>query len=34
MGDVDYFLKMPGIPGESQDSKHTQEIEVHSWSWD
>ena len=29
---VDYFLKLDGIPGESQDSKHKDEIEVVSWS--
>ncbi|HZK51733.1 MAG TPA: type VI secretion system tube protein Hcp [Actinomycetota bacterium] len=30
---VDYFLKIDGIPGESQDAKHKDEIEVLSWSW-
>lgn len=30
---VDYFLKIDGIEGESQDSKHTREIEVLNWSW-
>jgi type VI secretion system secreted protein Hcp len=30
---VDYFLKIDGIPGESQDSKHKGEIEIESWSW-
>lgn len=30
---VDYFLKVDGIPGESQDAKHKDEIEVLSWSW-
>jgi type VI secretion system secreted protein Hcp len=30
---VDYFLKVDGIPGESKDSKHTDEIDVLSWSW-
>jgi type VI secretion system secreted protein Hcp len=30
---VDYFLKLTGIEGESQDSKHKGEIEVLSWSW-
>ena len=30
---VDYFLKIDGIPGESTDSKHKDEIEVASWSW-
>ena len=28
-----YFLKIDGIPGESLDSKHKDEIEVLSWSW-
>jgi len=30
---VDYFLKLSGIEGESQDSKHKGEIDVLSWSW-
>jgi len=30
---VDAFLKIDGIQGESQDSKHKDEIEVLSWSW-
>jgi len=30
---VDMFLKIDSIPGESQDSKHTGEIEILSWSW-
>jgi type VI secretion system secreted protein Hcp len=30
---VDYFLKIDGIPGESKDSKHKNEIDVLSWSW-
>jgi len=30
---VDYFLKIDGIPGESRDAKHKEEIEVLSWSW-
>ena len=30
---VDMFLKLDGIPGESQDSKHKDEIEVFSFSW-
>ncbi len=33
MAAVDYFLKIDGIPGESQDSKHKGEIEVESFSW-
>ena len=27
------FLKIPGIPGESQDSRHKDEIEVLAYSW-
>jgi len=30
---VDYFLKIDGIPGESTDSKHKNEIDLESWSW-
>jgi type VI secretion system secreted protein Hcp len=30
---VDYFLKIDGIEGESQDSKHKGEIEIDSFSW-
>jgi type VI secretion system secreted protein Hcp len=30
---VDYFLKIKGIEGESQDHKHKNEIDVLSWSW-
>jgi type VI secretion system secreted protein Hcp len=30
---VDYFLKVDGIEGESEDSKHGKEIEVLSWTW-
>ena len=33
MAAVDYFLKIDGIDGESQDSKHKDEIELESWSW-
>jgi len=33
MAAVDYFLKIDGIDGESQDSKHQGEIEVQSFSW-
>jgi type VI secretion system secreted protein Hcp len=29
----DYFLKIDGIPGESADSKHKDEIELASFSW-
>lgn len=30
---VDYFLKMDGIEGESQDAKHKGSIDVQSFSW-
>jgi type VI secretion system secreted protein Hcp len=30
---VDYFLKIDGIAGESQDAKHKGEIEIESFSW-
>jgi type VI secretion system secreted protein Hcp len=30
---VDFFLKIDGIPGESADGKHKDEIDVLSWSW-
>lgn len=30
---VDYFLKIDGIEGESQDSKHKGEIQIESFSW-
>lgn len=33
MAAVDYFLKITGIEGESQDAKHHDEIDVVSWSW-
>jgi type VI secretion system secreted protein Hcp len=33
MAAVDYFLKIDGIPGESSDAKHKNEIELESWSW-
>jgi type VI secretion system secreted protein Hcp len=33
MADVDYFLKIDGIDGESHDAKHKNEIDVESWSW-
>ena len=33
MASVDYFLKIDGIPGESTDSKHKNEIDLLSWSW-
>ncbi len=30
---VDYFLKIEGIEGESEDEKHKNEIELHSFDW-
>src|SRR5712691_1971915 len=33
MAAVDYFLKIDGIEGESQDSKHKGEIDLESFSW-
>lgn len=33
MAAVDYFLKIDGIPGESQDHKHKDEIQLESFSW-
>jgi type VI secretion system secreted protein Hcp len=30
---VDYFLKIDGIPGESKDAKHKDEIDVLAFSW-
>ena len=33
MATTSYFLKIDGIPGESRDDKHKDEIEVLSWSW-
>jgi type VI secretion system secreted protein Hcp len=33
MAAVDYFLKIDGIPGESQDKLHKAEIDLLSWSW-
>jgi type VI secretion system secreted protein Hcp len=33
MAAVDYFLKIDGIDGESQDSKHKNEIHIESWSF-
>ena len=32
MAQVDYFLKVEGIEGESADAKHKNEIDVLSWS--
>jgi type VI secretion system secreted protein Hcp len=33
MAQVDYFLKISDIPGESTDSKHKGEIDILSFSW-
>jgi len=33
MAQVAYYLKIDGIDGESQDSKHKGEIEIESFSW-
>lgn len=33
MAAVDYFLKIEGIDGESQDHKHKGELQLESWSW-
>lgn len=33
MATVDYFLKIDGIKGESNDAKHKDEIELESFSW-
>jgi type VI secretion system secreted protein Hcp len=33
MAQVDYFLKISGVPGESTDHKHKDEIDVESFSW-
>ena len=33
MAQVDYFLKIDGVAGESGDSKHKGEIEIQSFSW-
>lgn len=33
MAQVDYFLKIDGIDGESTDDKHKNEIDLESWSW-
>jgi type VI secretion system secreted protein Hcp len=33
MAAVDYFLKLDGIEGESQDHKFKANIELESWSW-
>jgi type VI secretion system secreted protein Hcp len=33
MAQVDYFLKIDGIEGESHDAKHKNEIHIDSFSW-
>jgi type VI secretion system secreted protein Hcp len=33
MAQVDYFLKIDGVDGESEDATHPGEIDVLSWSW-
>lgn len=33
MATVDYFLKIDGIDGESQDATHKSEIQLESWSF-
>ena len=30
---VDYFLKIDGVDGESTDDRHKNEIQIESWSW-
>jgi type VI secretion system secreted protein Hcp len=30
---VDMFLKLEGINGESEDAKHSQEIDILGWNW-
>lgn len=33
MAIVDYFLKLDGIDGESEDKTHSKEIQIESWSF-
>ena len=33
MAQVDYFLKIDGVPGESTDDKHKGELDIESFSW-
>ena len=33
MAQVDYFLKIDGVEGESTDDKHKNEIQLESWSF-
>ena len=30
---IDYFLKLDGVKGESQDATYQDQIDVLSWSW-
>jgi type VI secretion system secreted protein Hcp len=30
---TNYFLRIDGVQGESQDAKHKGEIQIFSWSW-
>jgi len=30
---VDMFIKIAGIPGESKDAKHKDDIDILAWSW-
>jgi type VI secretion system secreted protein Hcp len=33
MSMADFFLKINGIEGECEDSKHKNELQIESWSW-
>ena len=33
MSRVQFFVKIDGIPGDSQDAQHRGEIDAESWSW-
>lgn len=33
MAVADFFLKIDGIEGESQDAKHKNEIHINNWHW-
>ncbi len=33
MAQVDYFIKIDDVKGESTDDKHKGEIDIESWSW-
>ena len=30
---IEMFLKIDGIPGESTDARHPDEIDIESWAW-